>query len=735
MQRVEFKYYLRYKVLATWHYYYVDTNGDVQNTTTPTELEYTPKGWEDIRLTWERGFVYHGVFQTYSTPLEFVNDGAKILRYLFVNYGTEGACQLFITKFNNTIATYAYEDYYMGDIDFSRYVDKKDFVQCETMEGGFMARLKANETTDFELDVVESLSRVWVNMEGVELNAIFTFAGIEQAVDNAPPTFTTSRRENFPTFLYALTEGYSNGDHNPKGNDFIGTFSQMFSQTYAGADIITVNSSDKWIIHNVSDSLSYDYKISGLLNIDQNNNALTARNINVFVYVNGAAALGGAVVKTTIATGGNIPGLGSLTESIALDYTITLAPNEQMWIFFRHTGAVGDVDYHISSANLTISVVNKVKQAYIPALRSFDVITELIARISGSTTVDSTLLQTTEAKKVLTCGDAVRGLEKSQLKTNVGAFYKSVDALFNTAMQYNKTTDTLYIKDKADSYDNATQILDLGTVNNLIVTPATDLQFAKLKLGYPEYSNDDFNGKDEVNLQQKYQTPLIRVTGEFDIVSDYHGSMYEITFCVANLVGKTQADSDNDNTVFWLDIEATPAGTIPTGLPGAGEDYYNLERSGYTVTSGLESPLTAFNLFLSPKLMMYRHGNQINSRLYPQEDLGGDITFQTSNKTQNNEDYLVWDISGTTYYEKRTEALTDLDTAIFYPIYFEFDSMIPQNILSLLNSNPYGKIKFTYNDLDYYGFLVSVSDSPHLTPKQSYKLLCSTSTNLDNLIV
>lgn len=730
----DFKFYFRYLVGATWHYYYVDNTGAVQNTTTKTELTFSPQGWEDIQLNWERGFTYHGVFQTFTTPLEFVKDGAKILRYLYVNYGTEGACQLYIEKFNNTVAVYDYEDYYFGDIDFSRFLDKKDFVQCEVMEGGFMSKLKAKETTDYEIDVSDSGDRVWVNMEGVELNAIFDFAGMEQPVDNAPPTYASSKRENFPTLLYAQTQGYSNGDHNPKGNGFIAAFSQMFSQTYAGADMITVNSSDKWVIHNVSDSISYDYQIRGSISIDQNNNAVASRECNFYVYVNGAASLGTAVVKTLIATGGTIPALGSLSEVIDLDYTITLAPNEQMWVFFRHTGTVGDVDYHISKCSCSITVVNKVKQAFVPSRRSFDVMNELVGLISPSTFLISTLLQTTEATKVLISGDALRGLEKSQLKVNFDNTYQSINALFNTTMQYVKSTDTLYIKDKADSYDDATQILDLGTVNNFTVTPATEVQFAKLKIGYPEYYNDDVNGKDEVNLQQQYQSPLIRITSEKTLVSEFHGSMYEITLEVANLVGKVQADNDNDNTVFWLHIESAPAGTIPAGLPGAGEDYYNLERSGYTVTSGLESPSTAFNLFLSPKLMMYKHGNYLNSCLFPQENLGGDLTFQTSNKTQNNEDYLIWVIGADTYYEKRTEELWDLGASIFYPIIFEFDSMIPQNILALLDANPYGKIKLTYNDLDYYGFLLSVSDQPFLHPKQKYKLLCAPSTNLNNLI-
>lgn len=736
MNYIDFKYYLRYFAGGVWHYYYVDNAGTVQDTTTKTELTYTPKNWDDIVLTWERGFTYHGIFQAFTVPIEFVKDGAKILRHLYVYYGTEGACQLYIEKFNRTIAVYDYEPYYYGDVDFSRFNDKKDFVNVEIMEGGFMAKLKAKESTDIEIDVIDSVDRVWVNMEGVEVSAVFIFTGIAQPVDNSPPTFVQSRRENFPTILYSETQGYSNGDHNPKGNDFIGIYSQMFNQTYAGvADMITLASADKWIIHNTSDTFTYDYHLLGSMTIDHANSVVSSRVCDMYVFVNGAAALGTSVVKTNIATGGTIPGLGTLSEVIVIDTVVTLAPNEQCWLWFRHSGVPGQVSYHVNKLDLNISVVNAVKQAYVSARRTFDVFTELVADIDSTATATSTLLSSTEVTKVVTSGDALRGLEKSQLKTNFNKFYTSVNALFNTCLTYNKATNTVYINDKVDAYDEATQILDLGTINNLVTIPFSSEMFAKLIIGYPNVSIDSVNGKDEFNLEQTYQSELVRITTEKKIVSDYHAGMYEITLQVANLVGKINADNESDNDVFWLHIESTPAGTIPAGLPGAGEDYYLLERSGYTITSGLLSPSTAFNLFLSPKLMMFKHGNYINSVLYPQYDLNNSLIFKSSSKTQNDEDYLIWDIGGPTIFEKSTENLQDLDSMIFYPIIFEFDSMIPANILTILNSNPYGKVKFTYNDLDYYGFIISMSDKPTLSSKQTYRLLCSISTDLNNIIV
>lgn len=726
-----FKYYLRYDVSGTKHYYYVDTNGDVQTTTTKTQLQFAPKGWRDKSLKWERGFVYHGIFQTFTIPLEFVKDGAKILRYLHVNYGTEAECEFYIEKWNGTIAVFDYEPYYYGDIDFSRFNSRQDFVNSEVMEGGFMAKLKAKETTDYEIPITDSPFRIWVNMDGLELLAVFTFVGMGQPIVGNTPTYVKVNDINTPTLLFALTEGYTNGDHNPKGNEFLALNSDFFRQASMG--VVTASMGDLWFLHNRSETLSYDYTIKGNINIGTiaGSNSTKCR-VRLLRFLKDT----GTIIQDHLLNDGVTYASGaSGVETIEFDSVITLDPNECLIFYFLYTNNIGATltKAHIFFLNIQVSVLNRIKQSYIPALRNFIAGEILVDLINTGTALDSDLLELDEIQKVVTSGDALRGLEKAQLKTNWQDYYKSNYALHNICMQFDKPNDTVKLLRIQDAYDEATQILDLGEISNFTHYPLTGEMFAKLKIGYPDVKFDEVNGKDEFNIEHKYQSPLIRVTNEKDLTSEYHASMYEIEQTRANLTGKTLADNESDNTVFWLDIETTTSGTIPVGLPGAGEDYYNLNRSGYSVTAGLVSPTSAFNLYLSPKLMLFRHGNWINSVLHPQFDLNGDITFQTSSKTQNDNEFLIWN-NGSVINEKQTEALQDLAGAIFYPIVFEFDSIIPQNILSILESNPYGKVRFESNGLEYFGFILSMQDEPVTKPKQTYKLLCSVSTDLNNLI-
>jgi len=734
--RKNFQWYLYKEISGIIYYYFVDGAGDVQLTTTKTPLMFAPKGWRNQTLKWGRGFVYHAIFQTFTEPLKFVKDGAKIMRLLYTLYGTEPECTLRIERFNRTLAVWDYEEYYIGEIDFSRYYKEKDFVNSEVMEGGFMAKLKAKENTNFEIAVTDSPSRIWLNMDGIFVLAIFNFTGMEQPVDNTPPTFVASSRENFPTLLWYKTEGYSNGDNNPKGNEHIGPNASMFQQNYLGLpDMITLASANKWFLRNVSSSISYDYTVNISLVIDHKNLTATSKHMNLFLYKNAGSAVGTAVTKYALGSGGNIPGLGTLTDTISISFNITLAPDDQIWFWFRHTGVAGDVEYHLQKCDINVSVPNRIKQSFVPARWAFDVGTELFANIDPTVTFESTLLETTKKRFALTCGDALRNLLQSTMKTNITDYYKSVDAINCVCLDFDKPNNIVSIMPRAHAYDEATQIADLGEVSKFKHYPLTSEMFAKFIAGFRDIKYDEVNGKDEPNINYEYQSNLIRVTNEKNIRSEYRSDMYGMELLRGNLEGKLQADSESDNDIFWADIDTTPAGTVPAGLPGAGENYYNLQRSGYTVLQGLFSPSTAYNLYLIPPLTIREHGPYINSVLYPQMDISGSkLKFQVNSKTQNNNVELVIDFGGTVINTKSDIALVDMGDPLFYPIVLEFDCLLPQNILAIMQSNPRGKIKVLSKGLAYYGFLYDVDNEPVMKPKQTYKLICSKSTDLSNFV-
>jgi hypothetical protein len=119
--------------------------------------------------------------------------------------------------------------------------------------------------------------------------------------------------------------------------------------------------------------------------------------------------------------------------------------------------------------------------------------------------------------------------------------------------------------------------------------------------------------------------------------------------------------------------------------------------------------------------------------LYP--ELTQTLTFTSSAKTTDGGVGLEWDNGSVVYDEKDSEVVNDLDgTPLFYPLIFKIKVKIPQNILSVLNTNPYRRMSFIYKGLTLYGFLVEMSDKPAFAQEQEYRLLCSTDNTLTDLI-
>lgn len=754
MQDVNFKYYLRFydPQVPEWVYYSIGTNGALVQTNVKVALPEAPSGWEQQSLNWERGFTYYGVFTNYSNPLKFVRDGAKILRKLYYTWGVEAKCELLIERLNTSVASWGYEEYYSGDIDFSKLKHIKDYVEVPIMERDFIADMKAKENSLLEIPVSTNPDAVWVKMDGLLQTAIGDFTSIDQPrYDNGNiDSFGESNgslnvlRKALPTLLfYGNLRGYSNGDIQITGNEYINPINRFPAST-GNSGIFDSSLLPYYILYNANTQDAYELNITGVLNMEVVNNSSGS---DVCTPIIGAwqVLVATLITATEIGTGVGVSSNPAVYQNQVIGFTdtITLQPNEKLYIYvgMTHTDFPSSVaSMHFNSFELGINWLNKVKTNYIKCIPAKSVSESLVENIKATTTVENTPCDEFEGY-LLTCGDAIRGLDDSVLKTSFSDYFNAHNAMFNSSFAYDKVNDVARFVNKYEVFDLVETILDIGEVNNIEVTPLTSEMFSRLKIGYKDYSYDDVNGKDEFNISTEWQSKLVRVTNEKNLISPYRADMYGIESVRANLFNKITADSDMDNDVFWIHADMSAvAGQIPAGKDGAGEDYYDLYRdSGLTIT-GLVSPTTAYNIDFSPKRRIFAHGYWIKSvGYYPSTT--DTLTFNTSSKTTNGNVPMVTDDGITIIDEKANVNYFDLpDTnegtprsEVFYPIVFTVDTKIPMNINNVME-NPYREISFRYKGNTYYGWLLSVSDSPSFKPKQTYKLICSPTTDINQLI-
>lgn len=731
MQIIQFKYYLRrYNTIATaWEYFYVDGSNVVQTSFTPTELPQAPRGWEGQTLNWERGFEWYGVFTNYSNPLQFVNDGARVLKNIYYNTGIEGNCQLYIEKHTNEVSTWGYEEYYKGDIDFSRFKDMKDYVEISITESGFLAKLKANETTNREIEVTDNADVIWVKMDGIELKHRTNWTNLDNEVvkDDLVLSFKV------PSLVIYGT---------PTGVSF-NLVPQDQLMLLVG-DVVNMYVNSGSVSQDVEMVCDYNYNVSsvtsfgyfGLLYAILSPTSPSAISASTTYWIRQAT------VPLSAGQSATYTGTDTQTITVPAGMAVRMVIGWFDNATFTTLNSSASVDVTALSGSISGSLVNIGETTYIPALRSTKVLETLCEFIDADVNVSDTPASNNSGY-VLTSGDALRNLEGSIMKTSFSDYLNAHNCMFNSAFYFDKVANEVQFRYKYGVFDVDEAVMDLGEVNNIEVSPFIQEMFTKMRFGYPNNSYDDYNGKDEFNTENKFSTSIARVTNEKNLVSTYRADMYGIELTRINLTGKKEATEDSDNDIFWLHIDdSSPAGTVPAGNQGAGQDYYDLYRdSGLTIT-GVLSPSTAFNIDLSPKRRMYTWGYWIRSMVYP--NLSQNLTFTSSAKTQENNVALETDDGVTVINEKTSEIISGLPGTdyslespnryeIFYPLVFTIDVKIPSNIMELMN-NPHREFSFTYKGNTYYGWLLQVSDEPTYTPKQTYKLIASTSNNLTTLI-
>ena len=122
--------------------------------------------------------------------------------------------------------------------------------------------------------------------------------------------------------------------------------------------------------------------------------------------------------------------------------------------------------------------------------------------------------------------------------------------------------------------------------------------------------------------------------------------------------------------------------------------------------------------------MIKNNGPFLRSSLYLCD--GKTLAYKTADK--NNK--LVCD--GIT--EKADENIGGLGDKFFLPVLLSGDIPVPDDILSLLDTNPLQIVRFPFYGTYYKGILVNLGIAPSSNKEQAFQLLSTTDNVLKNLV-
>jgi len=711
-----FNFYLRKKNGANYDYYSVNSSGSIITTTSATpinHINFAPKGWKELAYTDKRGFEYKGIFRAISTPLEFVNDGAKILKSIFLVSGVQSKLELFIQKFNPEIGVYDYQTWYIGDLDFTQSKVDESYFVVKVVEGGFLAKLQSRENTNYEIELTNNPLVKWIHFSGIYLQfrQVWVCASLEVLGNNL--------NTKVPTLSPLTGEGY-NQIWGIYQQDLTGSSIDLFSNISGATESIT---------------LKYDYNYGILIPPSASNPAYLELSYEIIDITTGVTAttIIAYLSPTLQAINSTVTYLGSVTN------TFNVPANHKVLTFVKMKVSAGvyltPSSYTATQLNskLTLTSDIRTKEGYVPALRPYDVFNSLVDQLSDSeTTSVSTLLSTTYKDCWITCGDALRNLDNAKLNLSFKDFYKSIESILGASLTYNKSTAVATIEGISNVFQN-TEMLDLGTqVNDVEYKPLLEKLYSKINVGYRDNTYDEVNGKDEFNTDIEFLSPLEKITQNEDYKSFIRTDVYGIEQIRLNLSEKKVTDSKTDNDVFMIHIDDKISGTIPANYQGFGANYYDVFIDPSLTISNIYGASTMYNFLFSPMRCYLRNGAWHHSLLYGNDS--SVIKFIKSTKSNQLGTYLVTNDGVTTISECVDIAISSLPDIIFKPFIFDIETYTLDDITSAMQTNPYGYITFTWKGNIYKGYVLSFERDAKIKSKTKLSLLCTPSTDLTNLI-
>lgn len=523
---------------------YFVQNGVVQKHAQATPLENSPDGWKDHQIKVARNTTYYGLFRTFSLPLKFVKSAAKIVRDRLYKYGVEDV--LFYKKLKLNTITGEHQLMYSGELDLTTTTDASTYIECTSIDGGINKILKANESTNYEIELIgKGVSDLYLDTCELQQNAFYVKAGE-----------STFGSQNLNITLISLNE---KNTINSKTQDFIqiNSFADLYNTDY----YFNKTTNDTYFNFDFNLELSSLFLVSTpytapaiwLYGFDKNNNKVVDVKLGIGIITN-------VIVFIPIYT------INGFKKNIFIPKDTRLylcvMPTDGTNAFFDQVPPFNYIeDTDLSSKKYFINVeYNYVKQPTIcKIITAIELGNRLVQKMANDTNYKlvSTLLNNTSI--YLTSGDAIRGFDNAKIKTNFKDFFTSFNR--NLCIGLDTGTKTIYIEKRETFYDKNTLIYNLGDVKNVQVKPTNDLFFKKLKIGYTEQNYDDLNGRDEFNTTYEFATLYTKSKKDLDITAPYRADMYGVTFTQINLEGKKTQDNGSDNDVFMLDIDTL--NTIP----------------------------------------------------------------------------------------------------------------------------------------------------------------------------
>lgn len=722
-------------------YYYIDNNGDVSTTHTPTYLYEDPKDWANTVASFTRNGDAHGLMRKSSSPLLFHGDSAKIIRSIYYSSLSDGYCKLVIDKQNRDFVTnnLDYAHWFSCEVDFGRSIDSDMdisngdvYVSLTLMELGLAAILENKKEDVYEIPFFESWSTHTrdpdakeIEIGDIRINNQYEWIVPETKDINGNPT----SRTNFLCLVDALNVTAENEVFN------VGT---PLDEIYgvSGYENIWEWGAESDIVFNINFTFQY-----------HNNSASIPIRAQLFRGYEDRAGVNHGETLIYTDPNGDLPPSTTRTIDVSLTDSISYLQDMKVYYMIRFTTMPINPTFRFTrDSRITMEATYSMPSSRCYGFLYKDLLQKIINRMSGGAiyTVVSDLLDISGMEYfcrathcLVTSSSTLRNLDDPKIKTSFNEIIKDLQVMFGAGWSVEGNTLRVEVANYFFNKDLTSLVINQNST--VQKTTATGYVYNRIKIGFNDTAVDEVNGLQEFCGEQEYSCGIkspAMAEQELNLISPFIHGLYSIENIRAYIYRSNtiSTPTDNDTCVIEYNIIS--------------DDVHFPAKTGFngtTFISGVKYTSDIYNTGHSPKACLLRNFNMIKSYLRD----GQIVEFNSATK---NSDVIYGDVSIEIQERSGLEVTQDgakvpstsieydpIDR-IFYPYIFEYKGEVPENLVALMDSTvsgdfrKYGIIKINDNGIELDMFILDVGVTPATNDVYQIRGLCATTTDLTKLI-
>ena len=508
---------------------------------------------------------YMSMVRSIINPLNFVKDGAAILRHLyFLRKGVIQNAYLTIIEWDGDQGIYVLS--YYGKFDFSqkREDPKSGSFTVPTIDDSAWGVLSLNDDTQYAIECNQyNPKAIKVLVDGTTLKNKYTYQTVQAPIIDAGP-------ENWLLIPFVLInqDGDSYGIIS-KSQSFQGNFTTLAElQASAGWFISTIKAINGVIISGsihfvVNTTQQFPY-----LGIRLYFRTSLGQNLSIVLIPQGPGVYAGQVIKKDFS------------------FTVNLASGENVFLVLEMGGGVGismSITPVVTNVSITTETISDSVIVY--GLRAIDLLQQVVAKATENRFTINSEHFTTFNKDVCTSGEAIRGIPNAKIYTSFSDFFKSFDSIYFLAMRV--INGELWMEKATTVYNKTGTLLDIGEIIDMSLSPALDYFCNEIEVGSPKQDLRHPSGKLEFNSTNTFSLPVKNINKKISLISIYRLGCYEIIFLILDYRGGSTQDNNGDKSVFVIKI-TDEIGYARDDI----ETFENIDFNNASLNPIIKSPLT-----------------------------------------------------------------------------------------------------------------------------------------------